>query len=51
METYVMLKDTVPVQIQMAYSMQDQGWVIHMHTMWGVAVVRPEMASLFQSYE
>ena len=48
-ETYIKLKDKVPVQIQMAYSMQDQGWVIHMHAMWGLAVVRPEMASLFQS--
>ena len=26
-----MLKNRIPVQIQMAYSMQDQGWVIHMH--------------------
>jgi hypothetical protein len=48
-ETYLMLKNAVPVQLQMAYSMQDQGWVIHMHAMWGLAVVRPEMASLFQS--
>ena len=50
METYINLKG-FPVQIQFAYSMQDQGWVIHAHCMWGVAVVRPEMASLFQSYE
>ena len=48
-ETYVLLKGKVPVQIQMAYSLQDQGWVIHMHCMWGLAVVRPEMASLFES--
>lgn len=48
-ETIIMLKDQVPVQLQMAYSMQDQGWVIHMHCMWGLSVVRPEMASLFQS--
>jgi len=48
-ETIVMLKGSIPVQIQMAYSMQDQGWVIHMHAMWGLSVVRPEMASLFQS--
>lgn len=48
-ETYILLKNKVPVQIQMAYSMQDQGWVIHMHCMWGLSVVRPEMASLFQS--
>ncbi len=48
-ETIVMLKDQIPVQIQMAYSMQDQGWVVHMHCMWGLSVVRPEMASLFQS--
>lgn len=48
-ETTIMVKDRVPVQIQMAYSMQDQGWVIHLHCIWGLAVVRPEMASLFQS--
>jgi hypothetical protein len=49
METYIKLKGQIPVQIQFAYSLQDQGWVIHMHAMFGVAVVRPEMASLFQS--
>lgn len=49
METYLKLKGKIPVQIQFAYSMQDQGWVVHIHTMWGLAVVRPEMASLFQS--
>ncbi len=48
-ESYVMLKGQIPVQIQFAPSLQDQGWVIHMHCMWGLAVVRPEMASLFQS--
>jgi hypothetical protein len=48
-ESYIKLKDQIPVQIQFAYSMQDQGWVVHMHAMFGVAVVRPEMASLFQS--
>jgi hypothetical protein len=49
METYIKLKGLIPVQIQFAYSLQDQGWVIHMHCMWGVSVVRPEMASLFQT--
>ena len=49
MESYVKLKNVIPVQIQFAPSMQDQGWVIHMHAMFGIAVVRPEMASLFQS--
>ena len=48
-ETTIMLKGQIPVQIQMAYSMQDQGWVIHMHCMWGLSVVRPELGSLFQS--
>lgn len=48
-ESYIKLKDQIPVQIQFAYSMQDQGWVVHMHAMFGLAVVRPEMASLFQS--
>lgn len=49
METYIKLKGQIPVQIQFAYSLQDQGWVVHLHAMWGLAVVRPEMASLFQS--
>jgi hypothetical protein len=49
METYIKLKNQIPVQIQFGYSLQDQGWVIHMHACWGLAVVRPEMASLFQS--
>ena len=48
-ETYIRLKDKIPVQIQMAYSLQDQGWVVHMHAMWGLSPVRPEMASLFQT--
>jgi hypothetical protein len=42
-ETIVMLKDVLPVQIQMSYSLQDQGWVIHMHLYWGALVARPEM--------
>jgi hypothetical protein len=49
METYLMLKGKIPVQMQFAYSLQDQGWIIHLHAMWGLAVVRPEYCSLFQS--
>jgi hypothetical protein len=48
-ESYLMLKGKIPVQLQFAYSLQDQGYVIHLHAMWGLAVVRPEFASLFQS--
>jgi hypothetical protein len=42
-ETTIMVGDYMPVQIQMAYSMQDQGWVIHLHFYWGLKVARPEM--------
>lgn len=44
-ETIVVLDGKWPVQVQMAYSLQDQGWVIHLHLYWGFAVVRPEMGS------
>jgi hypothetical protein len=47
-ETTIMVKG-IPFRIQVAYSMNDQGWVIHMHALVGVAAVRPEMCSLFQS--
>jgi hypothetical protein len=42
-ETIVMLKDYLPVQVQMSYSLQDQGWVVHLHLYWGALVARPEM--------
>jgi hypothetical protein len=42
-ETIVMLGDYLPVQVQMSYSLQDQGWVVHLHLYWGALVARPEM--------
>jgi hypothetical protein len=42
-ETIVMVRDRMPVQVQMAYSLQDQGWVVHLHFYWGAKVARPEM--------
>ena len=39
----------IPVRIQAAYSQVDQGWIVSMNALCGVAVARPEMASLFQS--
>lgn len=39
----------IPVRIQASYSQVDQGWVVSMNALVGVAVVRPEMCSLFQS--
>lgn len=49
-ETYEQLPGSkLTIQIQMAPSLQDQGVVIHLHCMYGIAVVRPEMGSLFQT--
>jgi hypothetical protein len=39
----------IPVRIQASYSQTDQGWVVSMNALCGVAVARPEMGSLFQS--
>jgi hypothetical protein len=44
-ETIVMLKNNIPCQVQMSYSLQDQGWVVHLHVYWGLLVARPEMGS------
>jgi hypothetical protein len=39
----------IPVRIQASYSHYDQGWVVSMNALCGIAVARPEMGSLFQS--
>lgn len=39
----------IPVRIQASYSQNDQGWVVSMNALVGVAVARPEMCTLFQS--
>jgi hypothetical protein len=45
METTTLLKNKFPVQVQLAYSLQDQGWIVHLHLYWGLLVARPEMGS------
>lgn len=47
-ETTVMLGD-VPVQVQMQYSLRDQGWLVNIHCFWGVAVVRADYAALLET--
>jgi len=39
----------LPVRIQIAYDVMNQGWLVHMHVLMGIAPVRPEYASLFQT--
>ena len=39
----------LPVRVQIAYDVMNQGWLVHMHVLFGLAAVRPEMASLFQT--
>lgn len=43
------LKGKLPVQMQTQYSLKDQGWLVNLHTWWGVKVVRPELASLLET--
>lgn len=42
METTSFVRPWLPVQVQMQYSLKDQGHIIHMHCGWGVKVTRPE---------
>lgn len=39
----------LPVHIQLGYDLMNQGWIVHMHVLYGIAVARPEMATLFQA--
>jgi hypothetical protein len=48
-ETTFRLKGQLPVQMQMQYSLKDQGWLINLHSWWGCKVVRPELASLIET--
>lgn len=48
-EQVVWLKNVLPVQIQMGYSLKDQGTIVHIHCYWGTAVARADFASLIQS--
>lgn len=39
----------LPVRVQIAYDVMNQGWLVHMHALYGIKAVRPEMGSLFQT--
>jgi hypothetical protein len=48
-ESIVKLKGQLPVQIQMQYSLKDQGHLVHIHCWWGVLVARPELGTCIQA--
>jgi hypothetical protein len=48
-EQVIWLKDVLPVQVQMGYSLRDQGTIVNIHCYWGCAVSRPDFASLIQT--
>ena len=48
-EQIVWLKDCLPVQIQMGYSLEKQGTIVHMHCYWGTTVARADYAALISS--
>lgn len=39
----------IPVQVQLGYSLKDQGWIVHYHCYWGVAPARRDYATLMQT--
>jgi hypothetical protein len=43
------LKGQLPVQVQVQYSLKDQGYLVNIHCWWGLKVARPELGSLLQS--
>jgi hypothetical protein len=48
-EQIIWLKDVLPVQVQMGYSLKDQGTIVNIHAFWGCAVSRADYASLIQT--
>jgi hypothetical protein len=48
-ESIFKVKNVLPVQMQMQYSLKDQGTIVHLHCFWGVVVARPELGSLIES--
>jgi hypothetical protein len=48
-ETMVFPRPYLPVQIQYGYSLRDQGWLVNMHTILGVRVVRSNYAYLIET--
>ena len=48
-EQLIWLKNVLPVQMQVGYSLKDQGTIVNIHCYWGVAPVRADFCSLIQS--
>lgn len=48
-EQVMWLKKVLPVQMQVGYSLKDQGTIVHLHCYWGVAPARADFCSLIQS--
>lgn len=42
-------RPNVPVQLQVQYSLKDQGWLFNLHTGYGIKVVRPDHASFMET--
>jgi hypothetical protein len=49
METTLYPKPWLPVQLQMEYSLKDQGWLFNLHAGYGCKVVRPDHGSLVET--
>jgi hypothetical protein len=48
-ETTIFPKPNVPVQVQMEYSLKEQGVLVNVHSMFGVKVARSEYGSLVET--
>lgn len=48
-EQIVWLKNALPVQMQVGFSLKDQGTIVHLHAFWGVAVARADFGCLIDS--
>jgi hypothetical protein len=48
-EQIIWLKNSLPVQMQVGYSLKDQGTIVHLHCFWGVKVARPDYGCLIDS--
>jgi hypothetical protein len=48
-EAVVFPRPSLPVQVQYGYSLKDQGWVVHLHAMLGVKVIRSNHARLVET--
>jgi hypothetical protein len=48
-ESIIWLKDSLPVQMQVGYSLEKQGTIVHLHAYWGVAPARADYAVFISS--